>query len=329
MLRSFPRSPRASGTLILTVTLISACGSSAKERTTPTTSSTTSTSTSTPAPTTTPPPASTSRALYPSYLPDGATPGRLSTYRLTNLDSGYTQSYYGEPNADGKLAELSISERPARIGDGTEAGHVRGQERDDLALEQREQPGHRVMTTQVSGRDVTLVSYTLAEQDLAAVLDGLQPHASGHGWNTGALPAGLRLFGEGDQTPEPSDVYYLLKFGPSDVPAVQVSVRPGSLLPEDTCICNPGMRRSLRASTVNGTPAVVIDRSDVDAIPSFEVDWQYAPDIVAGVTVHDLDESTALRVASSLTTADPATWRALPCVNEGQTCSPEQVVPAS
>ncbi len=326
-----PRS-RLAVALILTVTLTSACGSSAKERTTPTTSSgastSTTTSTSTAAPTTTPPPASKSRALYPSYLPDGATPGRLSIYRLTNLDSGYTQSYYGEPNADGKLAELSISERPGRLGEALKPGTFAGRNVMIWRSNSATNPVIAVTTT-VSGRDVTLVSYALAEHDLAAVLDGLQPRASGHGWNTGALPAGLRLFGEGDQTPEPSDVYYLLKFGPSDVPAVQVSVRPGSLLPEDTCICNPGMRRSLRASTVNGTPAVVIDRSDADAIPSFEVDWQYAPDIVAGVTVHDLDESTALRVASSLTAADPATWRALPCVNEGQTCSPEQVVPAS
>ena len=92
---------------------------------------------------------------------------------------------------------------------------------------------------------------------------------------------------------------------------------PGALMPEDACICNPGLRRSLKTTTINGKPAVVIDRSDTYGIPgpAFDVAWQYAPDIVVGVTVSGYSESEAKHIASSLAVADPATWAGLSCVD--------------
>ena len=297
----------------------------------PTASSTSSpaVSSSTTATTTTTAPTPSSRRLYPASLPSGVGSGALWIYANPKMDSGYTQSYYGAPSA----AELIIGERPARVG-GEPTAPAKFAGRDVLMWHSHDSNNPViVVTAKLSGRDVTLVSYGLSDADLAAVLNGLQPRANGRGWETGVLPAGLRLFGEGDQTPEPSDVYYILEFGPFNQAVVSVSVHPGALLPEDTCICNPGMRRSLKTTTINGKPAVVIDRSDTDSPgQAFEVDWQYAPDIVAGVSVYRYDENTAIQIASSLAPADPATWAALRCVNSaGVTvaCSSEPQVPTS
>jgi hypothetical protein len=191
-----------------------------------------------------------------------------------------------------------------------------------------------VLTAKLSGHDVTLVSYALSDRDLGAVLNGLRRRANGPGWETNALPAGLRLFAEGDRTPAPSDVHYILKFGPLDRPQIQISVNPGVLMPEDACACNAGMRRSLRATTIDGKPAVVIDRSDFGGVPGqdFAVEWQYAPDMVVGVIVVGFDESEVSRIASSVAAADPTAWSALRCVNAargGAACLPGQVVPTS
>jgi hypothetical protein len=256
----------------------------------------------------------------------------LWIYADPKMDSGYAQSYYGDPNAAGKPAELVIEERPTRLMGAFSPAEFAGR---DVMMWRSNTASNPVvaLTTKVSGRDATLVSYALGERDLATVLGGLHARSNGQGWETGALPAGLRLFGEGDRTPEPSDVYYMLKFGPFERSAVQVSVGPGALLAEDTCICNPGLRRSLKTTTINGKPAVVIDRSDTDGPgAAFEVDWQYAPDIVAGVSVYQLDENEAVRIASSLAAADPATWSALRCVDNAGTpvaCSSQPQVPTS
>lgn len=324
--------------LLALVILTAACGSKTHEPAPPTTStsaptraSTSTSSSVSPATTTTPAPSS--RALYPVDLPDGIQPGVLWISTDPKIDSGYTQSYYGASNAAGPLPELVIEERPARLMEALVPTKFAGR---DVMMWRSNTPSNPVIavTAKLSGRDVTLVSYALSERDLGTVLNGLQPRSNGYGWETGVLPARLRLFGEGDQTPEPSDVYYLLKFGPVDRPTVQISVSPGALLPEDTCICNPGLRRSLTATTINGKPAVVIDRSGAAGVTGrdFEVDWQYAPDIVVGVSVHELDQRDALRITSSIAAADPVTWAALRCINAaagGGTCSPELEVPTS
>jgi hypothetical protein len=328
------------GLLLALVVLTAACSSKTHKPATPPAStrppttastsraSTSTTSSSTTTTTTTRPP--TGRRLYPGYLPSGVGPGVLWSYADHMIDRGYTQSYYGAANAAGKPAELVIGERTAGL-----AGAPAKLAGIDVMIWRSNTASNPVLavTAKLSGHDVTLVSYALSEQDLGRVLGGLAPRPTGRGWDTRVLPAGLRLFGEGEQTPQPADVYYFLKFGSFARPAVSVAVQPGALQPEDACACNPGLRRSLSTTTINGQPAVVIDRSDTYGIPgsSFEVDWQYAPDIVVSVSVYRFDEKEAKRIATSLAAADPATWSALRCVNAAGTtvsCTSQPQVPA-
>ena len=318
----------SSGHSKATPTTTSSAPTTSSTASAPTTSSTVPTATT---PTTTP--ASKSRALYPAYLPNGIPAAVLRIESgSSNTDGGYTQSYYGAPNAAGALPELVIEERPAGMG-ATGPGTIGGK---PVEIWRSNSPTFPVIgvTAKVSGRDVTLIGYSLSESDIGAVLGGLAPKASGPGWNTAVLPAGLRLFGEGNRTPTASAPFYRLMFGPSHGPSVTISVTPGALLPEDTCACNPGGRRSLKASTVNGIPAIVIDRSNVEGVvgSDFDVDWQYGPDIVVDVSVFGFGEPEAMRIASSLTAANPATWSSLSCVDSARPsspCTPEQAVPTS
>jgi len=287
---------------------------------------------SVPSSTSTTAPASPGRALFPTYLPTGVGTATLWVYDQSHYDGGYTQSYYGTPDPAGTLPELVIEERPAGMGP-TAAGHIGSR---PVRMWRMVTPTFSIIgvTAKVAGRDVTLIGVALSEGDLGAVLDGLGPRVNAPGWNTSALPAGLRLVAQGDRNPKSSVVTYLLRFGPVDVPRMQISVTPGALVPEDTCACNPGMRRSLKLTTINGIPAVLIDSSDVEGVPGsdFSVEWQYGPDVVASVSVHGFDERDAVRVASSLAPAGRATWDALACVDAGHgraPCSPERVVPTS
>ena len=308
--------------------------SSARPASTSTSSSTTtsSTTTSTPSSPSTTAPGTTSRALYPAHLPAGVPPATLWVYPESTTAGGYTQSYYGTANTGGQLPELVIEAEPTGMGPTTPAV-LAGK---NVAMWRTPTRGGEIIgvTAKVSGHDVTLISAWLTDREIGAVLDGLRTRAGAPGWDTGVLPAGLRRFGQGDRTPHPSAVFYALRFGPLDRPQMEISVSPGALMPEDTCACNPGMRRSLRTTTVNGIPAVVIDHSDVEGVPGsdFSVSWQYGTDIVVEVSVFGFDEKEALRVASSVAAADPAPWNALRCVNATHVraaCSPGEQVPAT
>ena len=85
----------------------------------PAVSVSTTTATTTPAP--------SSRRLYPAYLPTGVGQGALWIYADPEMDSGYTQSYYGA-----NAAELVIGERLARVGGGDPSVPARFAGRDVL-----------------------------------------------------------------------------------------------------------------------------------------------------------------------------------------------------
>ena len=224
-----------------------------------------------PSTTTTTTPASTSRAVYPVYLPNGAAPGLLWISGGPTATADTRSRTTTSTNAAGQNSQARRPGEAGGSGGGHDAGKIAGR---DVMIWRSNSGSNPVIavTAKVPGRVGTLVSYAVSEQTWRRPGRDSTAHET-DGVGDRHAPRGLRLFGEGDRSPEPSDMYYLVKFGPRDRRAAQVSVTPGALMPEDACICNPGLHRSLKTTTINGKPAVVIDRSDAYGVqgPAFDV----------------------------------------------------------
>lgn len=295
-----------------------------------------STTTSSPIATTTsttttsrPPTTSGLPALYPSYLPNGVQDVRLSVQRnpVTSSVTGHVQTYYGARVSETALVQLLVQDEPLF---GTEQTPEMLAGRDVLVSRDGDLTA---VTTTVDDREVTLVGYHLSDDELSATIEAMHRRPDGRGWAFEALPAGLTLVAEGDIPATPLE--YAVHAGEGGEAPVSISVRRGTLLPEDTCVCNPGMRQSIELTSVHGAPAVLIDFSPTGPVtPAFSLQWQYAPDVVVRVFGLGLTVEETLRVTEGIGEADPTTWSQLPCtISDGRagpppSCSAQDEIPA-